>query len=121
MSDADGIYDPTTNPRHLIAARAAEPTLVDAGTWADLHTDLSTAGDILETISSRGWAHVVERIKRQMDAARRVTERGDVPAEIHRAQGAIQACEWLLNLPEQMSRERQRLVRAIESSQLVDE
>jgi hypothetical protein len=117
----DAVYDPATNPRYLKTVADDEPTAVDAQTWADLHTDLATAGDILETLGTRGWSHVAERIKRQMATAERVTTTGDTLADIHRAQGAIRACEWLLGLNGQMQRERERLTAAIANSQLVDE
>lgn len=114
------VYDPTQNPRHLATVRD-EPTPVDAQVWADLHTDLSTINAIGQTVSTEGWRHLEERIAKQLSRAKNVTHTADNRLEVFRAQGAIRACEWLLDLPAQVARERQRLVGAIESSRLVDE
>lgn len=121
MSEVEVLYDPTENPRYLAQEAPDEPTPVDAQTWADLHVDLATLSDILETTGTDGWAHIAERIRRQMHDAERATQTADSLPEIHRAQGAIRACRWLLELPNQMGRERDRIARAIAGSVLAEE
>lgn len=115
------IYDPATNPRYLPPEeQEPQPIEVSEREWADLHTDLATINDIELTLGTPGWPHLAERIRLQIDTAERVMRSSDSPQEIHRAQGALRACQWLLGLPEQMARERQRVETTISRSKMVE-
>src|SRR5262245_22557142 len=115
----DAVYDPSENPRYLQRV-TEEPTPIDRDTWAALQTDLSTVNDILETMGTRGWPHIAERIRLQLETAAKTTASSNDMIEIARAQGAMRACAWLLDLVNQMGRERARLSQAIETSVPLD-
>lgn len=103
------VYDQTQNPRYLPRDAPPEPLNLSPELIHKARTELATVSDVMQSVESPGWPHLDATIRGQMELAEKRMKRAETLMELHRNQGIITACEWLLQLPEQMRREQRRL------------